>query len=115
MARLEEAEHGDLGPVREWLDRAVGAPPDPRYVCASCGSESLEWRSLCPRCGAFDALSWRTPPWAVAGDNLSIAPAPAPILELGSTLPAPPAATPGLAPTLEQDKSHTAVAPIAQR
>jgi HemY protein len=65
-ARLEEAEHGDIDAVRTWLDRAVGATPDPRYICASCGGESLEWRSLCPRCGAFDALSWSTPAWAVA-------------------------------------------------
>src|SRR4029077_16386359 len=53
-ARLEEAEPGDLGAMREWLDRAVGASPDPRYICTACGGESLEWRSLCPRCGAFD-------------------------------------------------------------
>jgi HemY protein len=65
MARLEEAEHGDLARMREWLDRAAGAAPDPRWVCASCGGESLDWRSLCPRCGSFDALAWRTPVWAV--------------------------------------------------
>src|SRR5262249_48632329 len=27
MARLEEAEHGSVGGMREWLDRAVGAMP----------------------------------------------------------------------------------------
>jgi HemY protein len=69
MARVEEAEHGELGTVREWLERAVGALPDPRYVCASCGGESLEWRSLCPHCGSFDALAWRTPARAVTGSN----------------------------------------------
>jgi HemY protein len=63
MARLEEAEHGSGGNMREWLDRAVTAMPDPRYVCASCGGESLEWRSLCPHCGNFDRLAWRTPAW----------------------------------------------------
>lgn len=66
MARLEEAEHGDLAQMREWLDRAARAAPDPRYVCASCGGESFEWRSLCPRCSAFDTLAWRTPVWAVS-------------------------------------------------
>ncbi len=72
MARLEEAEHG-VGPQsREWLDRAVTAMPDPRYVCATCGGESLEWRSLCPHCGSFDALAWRTPAWAAAGSTLPI-------------------------------------------
>jgi HemY protein len=77
MARLEEAEHG-IGPgSREWLDRAVTAMPDPRYVCASCGGESLEWRSLCPHCGSFDALAWRTPAWAAASSTLPILAKPA--------------------------------------
>jgi HemY protein len=72
MARLEEAEHG-VGPgSREWLDRAVTAMPDPRYLCAACGGESLEWRSLCPHCGSFDTLAWRTPAWAAAGSTLPI-------------------------------------------
>ena len=64
MARLEEAEHDDLARMREWLDRAARAVPDPRYVCASCGGESADWHSLCPRCNAFDTLAWRTPVWA---------------------------------------------------
>ena len=71
MARLDEAEHGTG--TRKWLDRAVTAMPDPRYVCASCGGESLEWRSLCPHCGSFDALAWRTPAWAAAASPLPIA------------------------------------------
>ena len=61
MARLEDAEADGAGRAREWLDRALGAPPDPCYVCAVCEAESGEWRSLCPRCGGFDALSWRIP------------------------------------------------------
>jgi HemY protein len=77
MARLEEAEYG-IGPgSREWLDRAVTAMPDPRYVCATCGGESLEWRSLCPHCGSFDALAWRTPAWAAASSTLPILAKPA--------------------------------------
>jgi HemY protein len=73
MARLEEGEHGDLIRPREWLDRAVHALPDPRYVCASCGGESTEWRSLCPRCGAFDTLAWRTPASTSSARALSFA------------------------------------------
>jgi HemY protein len=72
MARLEEAEHGAGPGAREWLDRAVTAMPDPRYICANCGGESLEWRSLCPHCGSFDALAWRTPAWATPGSTLPI-------------------------------------------
>jgi HemY protein len=72
MARLEEAEHGSVDGMREWLDRAVGAIPDPRYVCANCGGESREWRSLCPHCGSFDTLVWRTPAWAASVGALPV-------------------------------------------
>lgn len=78
MARLEEAEHGSGGGMRQWLDRAVTAMPDPRYICADCGGESLEWHSLCPHCGAFDRLAWRTPAWSARPDTLPNA-APIPI------------------------------------
>jgi HemY protein len=61
MARLEEAERGDPAAAREWLDRAIRALPDPRYICRCCGGDTLDWSAFCPRCGAFDALAWRTP------------------------------------------------------
>jgi HemY protein len=63
MARVEDAENEDPMRTREWLNRAVHALPDPRYVCANCGGDSPEWHSLCPLCGAFDTLAWRTPAW----------------------------------------------------
>ena len=72
MARLEEEANNSAQGMREWLDRAVTAMPDPRYVCASCGGESLEWRSLCPHCGNFDNLAWRTPASAASGVKLPI-------------------------------------------
>jgi HemY protein len=98
--------------VREWLDRAVGAMPDPRYVCARCSGENLDWHSLCPHCGAFDALSWRTPAWAAPGGNPPIAAEPRAAPELVSPLPQLPVAAPnGLAPTLEQAKNPPAVTP----
>ena len=109
MARLEEAEHGEPGAAREWLDRAVTAPPDPRYLCASCGGESLEWHSLCPHCGAFDALSWRTSAAAARGSELAVLAeprtAPLPLAEL-------PVGQPGdLAPATEQAKSQPVASP----
>ncbi len=111
-ARLEEAEHGDIGAMRAWLDRAVGATSDPRCVCASCGGESLEWRSLCPRCGAFDALSWGTPAWAVSGATLPAPSGPGVALKLAPSLPEVPLATPnGLAPAHEQTKTHPVASP----
>jgi HemY protein len=78
MARLEEAEHGGGVGAREWLDRAVTAMPDPRYVCASCGGESAQWRSLCPHCASFDTLAWRTPAWAAPADGALLIAAEAP-------------------------------------
>ena len=59
MARLEESEDGEPKAAREWLDRAIGAPPDPCYVCGRCGTAAPEWQSVCPACGGFDTLAWR--------------------------------------------------------
>ena len=112
MARLEEAEHSNLGPVREWLDRAVVATPDPRYVCASCSRESLDWRSLCPYCGAFDTLSWCTPAWAAPGGNPPAGAGPEATPELASPLPELPVVTStNLAPTLKPAKNHPLASP----
>ena len=61
MARLEEEEAGNPQTAREWLDRAIAAPPDPTYVCERCGAESMQWASLCRACGSFDTLAWKTP------------------------------------------------------
>ncbi|MGE3783590.1 MAG: heme biosynthesis HemY N-terminal domain-containing protein, partial [Alphaproteobacteria bacterium] len=61
MARLEESEAGEPQAAREWLDRAIGAPPDPCYVCARCGAAAPGWQSLCPACGGFDTLAWLAP------------------------------------------------------
>ena len=61
MARLEESQAGEPEAAREWLDRAIGAPPDPCYVCAGCGTAAAEWHSVCRACGGFDTLAWRAP------------------------------------------------------
>ena len=60
-ARIEEGEHPESNGAREWMDRALAAPPGPAYVCARCGHESGGWQALCPHCRGFDTLSWRTP------------------------------------------------------
>jgi HemY protein len=70
MARLEESESGKMPAARDWLDRAIGAPPDPCYVCSRCGGETTEWQALCTECGEFDTLVWRSPP---SGDRAVIA------------------------------------------
>ncbi|MGH7094048.1 MAG: heme biosynthesis protein HemY, partial [Stellaceae bacterium] len=84
MARLEESERGDAAAGRQWLDRAVSAPPDPRYACTACGAESVEWHALCPSCGGFDMLAWRTETWRAGA-----APPLAPHAASASLLPSP--------------------------
>ena len=57
--------------ARDWLDRAVGAAPDPCYVCSRCGGgETPEWQALCRGCGEFDTLLWRSPS---SGDSAVLA------------------------------------------
>ncbi|MSO85807.1 MAG: heme biosynthesis protein HemY [Rhodospirillales bacterium] len=62
MAEIEETERGDLVESRRWLMRANVADPDPAWVCDGCGTAAADWGAVCPKCGTFDALHWRTPP-----------------------------------------------------
>jgi HemY protein len=84
MARLEDSEHPGEGGSREWLDRALAAPPNPTYLCARCGGVNAEWRALCAHCHGFDTLSWQ----AAGGQQSVRAPvltdlaAPAPLLPM---------------------------------
>jgi len=61
LARLEREESGNEGKAREYLELAAEAPADARWVCRSCGHVAFDWQGLCPRCGAFDQLTWMTP------------------------------------------------------
>jgi len=98
MARLEEEESGNMAAARDWLDRAIGAPPDPSYLCRQCGGgETPEWQALCRDCGGFDTLVWQSPPSGDRAVTLHLASAGAPLM-----LPAPPAS--GLAPPPRWDK-----------
>ncbi len=60
-ARLAEDEGGDTRQAAQWLAQAAGAAPDPRWVCAACGHGTPTWSGLCPDCGGFDTMEWRTP------------------------------------------------------
>jgi HemY protein len=59
MARIEAAEHGDRGRVREWLARAVSASRDPAWTADGVVSE--RWMPVSPVSGAFDVFEWRVP------------------------------------------------------
>ncbi len=62
MAEIEEAENGNTAELRQWLARAAEAPPDPGWVCDSCGAVAMAWQAICGHCGAFGEIDWRTPP-----------------------------------------------------
>ena len=59
MARIEGAQHGDKGRVREWLARAVIAPRDPAWTAD--GIVADRWGPISPVTGALDAFQWRVP------------------------------------------------------
>jgi HemY protein len=58
MARIEAAESGDKGRVREWLARAVSAARDPVWMADDVISE--HWLPTSPD-GRLDAFQWRVP------------------------------------------------------
>ncbi len=61
MARLEEAEHGDLEEARAWLAKAARAPRENAWSCRDCGRTMGEWRARCAGCGRLATLVWRAP------------------------------------------------------
>ncbi len=63
MARIESAENGATGKVREWLARAVHAPRDPAWTAD--GVVSDRWAPMSPVTGQLDAFKWRVPVEAI--------------------------------------------------
>lgn len=59
MAEIEQGR-GDFQAQRYWLQRALSAPREPQWICDNCRASQPGWSPLCPACGAFDSLSWRT-------------------------------------------------------
>jgi HemY protein len=58
MAAVEEAEHGDEGRVREWMNRAMRAAGDPMWTAA--GTVSEHWMPVAPN-GRLDGFAWKVP------------------------------------------------------
>jgi HemY protein len=64
MADLEEGETGDKGRAREWLARAIHAPPAPLWVID--GVASPRWSAVSPVNGEIAIAEWKTPYDALA-------------------------------------------------
>ncbi|MFC6688900.1 heme biosynthesis protein HemY [Jhaorihella thermophila] len=62
MAAIERGEGSPDTVVKGWLARALTAPRGPQWVCGKCHQINAEWGPVCEHCGAFDTLSWTTPP-----------------------------------------------------
>ena len=62
MAAIERGEGASDAVVRGWLARALTAPRGPQWVCDNCNHIHAAWAPTCMNCGAFDTLSWKTPP-----------------------------------------------------
>jgi HemY protein len=71
MAALEEGERPDpsraQAAVRQWLDAAAEAQPDPAWICSVCGHPgeagpaSGHWQAVCPHCSGIDTYRWQRP------------------------------------------------------
>ena len=59
MARIEAEQHGDVGRVREWLARAVGAERDPTWIADGIAYD--RWSPVSPTSGRLDAMRWEVP------------------------------------------------------
>ncbi|WP_142850529.1 heme biosynthesis protein HemY [Telmatospirillum sp. J64-1] len=61
LAKLEEQEKGDKAAAQKWLELAAAEPPDPVWLCHSCGTATQRWAATCPKCNALDSISWSQP------------------------------------------------------
>jgi HemY protein len=87
MSEIEEGQDGDHGKAREWLARAVKAPPDPTWTAD--GVTSSEWEPVSPVTGRLDAFEWKVPVSSVVPSRIAEA---APAGATGAGKPALPGA-----------------------
>jgi HemY protein len=87
MAALEEGERPDprnaQTAVRQWLDAAAEAQPDPAWICSVCGHPgeagpaSGHWQAVCPHCAGIDSFRWQRP--VLPSADILLVPAAAPV------------------------------------
>ncbi|MGR6468160.1 heme biosynthesis HemY N-terminal domain-containing protein [Rhizobium sp. PAMB 3182] len=59
LADIEDAETGDQGRVRYWMNAALRAPRDPAWIADGFVSE--KWLPVSPVTGKLDAFEWKAP------------------------------------------------------
>ncbi|MEQ1753879.1 MAG: heme biosynthesis HemY N-terminal domain-containing protein [Micropepsaceae bacterium] len=69
MADIERALGGDSLIAKDWATRALKAPRDAQWTCASCSRPHNDWAAICSSCSGFDTMSWQS------GDRGTIDPA----------------------------------------
>lgn len=74
MAAVEKAEGAAETVVRGYLARAVTAPRGAHWRCERCAAAPGGWSAVCPACGGFDTLAWRSDAGAPAGDAATMTP-----------------------------------------
>lgn len=61
MAEVAPKLDGKEGDATIWVKRAMDAPGEPRWHCASCGAMHTQWELHCGNCGALDSSVWQQP------------------------------------------------------
>jgi HemY protein len=65
LADIEEADTGDDGRIRHWMNQALRSPRDAAWIAD--GVVSQEWLPVSPVSGRLDAFEWKMPVNAIDG------------------------------------------------
>jgi HemY protein len=65
LADIEEADTGDDGRIRHWMNQALKSPRDPAWTAD--GVTSPEWLPVSRVSGRLDAFEWKQPVGQIAG------------------------------------------------
>ncbi len=60
-AELEEQSTHDEAAIKEWLNRAAGAPADKVWVCGESGNIYERWSAIDAPHGSFNTITWDVP------------------------------------------------------
>jgi len=65
LADIEEADTGDDGRIRHWMNQALKSPRDPAWTAD--GVTSTDWLAVSPVSGRLDAFEWKAPVSQLSG------------------------------------------------